>query len=122
MSKRLPAFRCYAYKTKKGTFIAECIDLCLITEKNDISEAMIDLNKQVDEYISLAMERNTKGLIPRKSPLSSILRYHFILLIIKILRRFERFKEYTTELDKFFIRYEPFFMRKGQWGLENIRL
>ena len=75
-------FRSFVYR-KNDKYYAECIDLNLISSGSSVDEAIGKLQDAMFGYVSVAMEGNTAGLIPRRSPFSHRLRYHFQRLFSK---------------------------------------
>jgi hypothetical protein len=83
-------FHCYAYAASKGRYIAECLDLDIIVEENTLHKAVSGLNDAVKGYLAVALEGDTKGLVPRKSPLKRRLMYRYRVLAFCLLNGFKR--------------------------------
>jgi hypothetical protein len=72
-------FRCLAWPSQ-GCWVAECIDLNIVVEAPSRDEAVVSLKDAVMVYLCTAIEGDPKGLVPRLSPLSHRLYYHFLHL------------------------------------------
>ena len=67
--------RSFTYKVRGG-YIAECIDLDILSQGSTKEEAISRLQEAVAGYLEVAFEGNTsKGLVPRRAPLAHRLRY-----------------------------------------------
>jgi hypothetical protein len=72
------ALRCLAYSLGQGRYIAECIDLDLLSQGNTREQAIGRLQEAMFTYLSVAFDgKSTKGLVLRRSPFSHRLRYYF---------------------------------------------
>ena len=72
--------RCFSYG-KGEAFYAECIDLNLLARGNTRDEAIIRLQEQMFSYVATVFEGDgTEGLIPRRAPLTSFIRYYLAVL------------------------------------------
>ena len=73
--------RCFGYRTARGTWIAICIDLALITEEDSFEEAKADLRSMIRSYLEtvIAMKDSDAmaALLNRKAPLPDRLRYYW---------------------------------------------
>ena len=68
--------RAYCYKRAEGGYIAECIDLDILSQGNTEEEAIGALQEAVVDYLYTAFDGgSTEGLVLRLSPLSHRLRY-----------------------------------------------
>ncbi len=68
--------RAFYYKVKEG-YIAECIDLDLMSQGNTPEEAIKRLQEAMCGYLQVVFSgESTKGLVLRLSPLSHRLRYY----------------------------------------------
>jgi hypothetical protein len=67
--------RCLSYAGSDG-FYAECVDLSLLARGNTREEAIIHLQEQMFSYVAAVLERPAEGLIPRRAPLLSYIRYY----------------------------------------------
>jgi predicted RNase H-like HicB family nuclease len=76
---RILPLRCFSYKESDG-FYAECIDLNLLARGNTLEEAIVRLQEQMFSYVATAFEGNTDGLIPRRAPLWSFVRYYLSVI------------------------------------------
>jgi predicted RNase H-like HicB family nuclease len=82
----LTPLRAFTYKTKRG-YIAECIDLNLVSQGRTEEEAIGSLQEAMFGYLDTVFDGNsTKGLVLRKSPLRNRIRYHLHTIIPKITR------------------------------------
>src|SRR5713226_7603421 len=71
------ALRCFLYRRKPG-FIAECIDLDLLSQGNTPEEAIARLQEAMFSYLDVAFEgKCVLGLVPRPSPFSHRARYYW---------------------------------------------
>jgi len=68
--------RCFVYQWAPEQFVAECIDLDLLSQGITAEEAIGKLQEAVHSYLEVAFEGETKGLVLRRSPVSHRLRYH----------------------------------------------
>ncbi|MGH9537814.1 MAG: hypothetical protein ACRD3H_07810 [Terriglobales bacterium] len=72
--------RCFVYRYSRDTYVAECIDLDISTEGATMREACCGLHDALRGYLAVVCDGNdTRGLLPRQSPLSHRLRYRFEL-------------------------------------------
>lgn len=76
--------RCIVFEDKPGQFTAECIDLGLMVRGKTLDAAGLSLQSAVKGYIQVALAGDPTGLIPRPSPISHHLRYHFYALRAKL--------------------------------------
>lgn len=79
--------RTFYYQTLRGDFVAECIDLNLIAEGQTVEEAIGGLQEAVYGYVHVALDGDTRGVLPRPSPLTRRLHYHCQRLWNKLRRR-----------------------------------
>lgn len=70
--------RCFIYQERSGLFVAECIDLNLIVKAKSPAKAQASLKDAIIGYLNVAVQGDTRGLIPRRSPLSRRLYYHWL--------------------------------------------
>ena len=77
-------FRCFTYKQKPGMFVAEGIDLNLIVRAKTMKKAVSSLGNAISGYLDVAIEGDSRGLIPRPSPLSHRLHYHAVGIQVKL--------------------------------------
>jgi hypothetical protein len=80
-------FRCYAYAVHGDRFVAECLDLDITVEENTLNKAVRSLNNAIEGYVTVALEGDVHGLIPRPSPLSHRLLYHYRVFVYGLLAR-----------------------------------
>jgi hypothetical protein len=82
----LPLLRCshcdairllqsWCYSPGPGLYLAECVDLDILTEGGTAEEAIAGLQSAVYGYLKVAFTGDTHGLVLRKSPLKNRLRY-----------------------------------------------
>lgn len=72
--------RCFTYR-KGARFYAECLDLNLLTRGDSEEEAIGRLQEEMFAYIHAVLDGgSTEGLIPRKAPLWSWVKYYSYLL------------------------------------------
>lgn len=70
--------RAYFYSPRPHQFIAECVDLDLLTQGNSPEQAVGKLQEAMASYLRTAFEGgSTNGLVLRPSPLSHRLRYRW---------------------------------------------
>lgn len=68
--------RCFTYRRGlRGPYIAECVDLDILSQGDTLEEAIGKLQEAVFSYLDVAFAGNTEGLVPRPSPGSHWLRY-----------------------------------------------
>jgi predicted RNase H-like HicB family nuclease len=74
--KELP-IACYVYR-KGGNFYGECLSLNIVSRGATQEEAIVRLQSAMFSYVEavLADGKSAKGLIPRRAPLSSWIRYY----------------------------------------------
>jgi predicted RNase H-like HicB family nuclease len=70
-------FRCYAYGPEPGLYLAECVDLDIVAQGRTVEEAAEKLTVAIQGYLAVALNGDTKGLVPRRSPISNRLRYRW---------------------------------------------
>lgn len=69
--------RAFVYKKGPNQFIAECIDLDLLSQGTTKEQAIAKLQEAMHGYLQAAFDgSSTKGLVLRLSPLSHRLRYY----------------------------------------------
>jgi hypothetical protein len=79
--------RCFSYG-KGDAFYAECVDLNLLARGNTRDEAVVRLQEQMFSYVATVFEGDgTEGLIPRRAPLTSFIRYYLAVLGDRLSRR-----------------------------------
>lgn len=95
----LPKFtlRCYVYK-RRDQWVAVCIDLDLIVKADTPDVAARSLYEALAGYLKTVEEGDPEGLIPRPSPLSHRLRYHWFCLKAAFATRRRNFRliDYPT--------------------------
>jgi hypothetical protein len=69
--------KCYIYR-RKGNFYGECLTLNLISRGATQEEAIVRLQRAMFSYVEavLVPGKSTKGLIPRRAPLASWIKYY----------------------------------------------
>lgn len=72
--------RCIVFENKPGEYTAECIDLDLMARGRTPHDALRSLKEAVVGYLNVAFTGDPSGLVPRPSPLSHRLRYHWYAL------------------------------------------
>lgn len=80
-------FRCYAYAIARHAYVAECIDLDIRVEETSLDRAVRSLNDAVEGYLSVALDGDRSGLIPRRSPVSRRLLYHYRVLVSRLMEK-----------------------------------
>ena len=69
--------RAFVYKKDNG-FIAECVDLDLLSQGTTKEQAISKLQEAMSGFLQTAFDgESTRGLVLRPSPLSHRLRYYF---------------------------------------------
>lgn len=68
--------RAFTYEKKGLGFVAECVDLDLMSQGETIDEAILKIQEAMATYLQVAFEGDPMGLVLRPSPLSHQLRYH----------------------------------------------
>jgi hypothetical protein len=78
--------RAWCYKPEPGVYLAECIDLDIVTEGKTADEAIAGLENAVCGYLKVAFSGDTHGLVLRKSPWRNRLRYrsHRLWCFVKL--------------------------------------
>ncbi len=77
--------RCFLYRERSGSFVAECIDLDLVVKARKQNMAMRELRDAVLGYVKVAVESGTDSeLIPRPSPLSHRFHYYAVMLACRL--------------------------------------
>lgn len=79
--------RCYGKKSG-DLYVATCIDLCLSAQGSSLEDATDKLHAQIASYIHEAttIDRDHYDeLMNRKSPMSVMIEYHIIRVIVKAL-------------------------------------
>lgn len=69
--------RAFFYSPRAGVYLAECIDLDLISSGDSPEAAVAKLQEAMFSYLAAAFDGPTKGLVPRLSPFSHRLRYYW---------------------------------------------
>jgi predicted RNase H-like HicB family nuclease len=78
------ALRAFYYKVPEG-YIAECIDLNLMSQGSTPEEAIKRLQEAMYGYLQVAFEgESTRGLVLRLSPLSHRLRYYWHKMLSRL--------------------------------------
>lgn len=80
--------RCFV-RQAGGVFVGECIDLDIMVEADTANEAVSALQDAMTGYLEVVTagsNPNLKGLLPRPSPLSRRLRYHWECLKYELAR------------------------------------
>jgi hypothetical protein len=72
--------RCMVYPNKPSEFTAECIDLDIMVRSSSPQKAFHELREAVKGYALVVLSGDTEGLLPRPSPLSHRIHYHFLVL------------------------------------------
>jgi hypothetical protein len=72
--------RCIVYPNKPGEYTAECVDLDIMARAKTPEEAFHQVRMAIKGYLAVVLEGQTEGLLPRPSPLSHRLRYHWFVL------------------------------------------
>ena len=72
--------RCYVYRQTSDVWVAECVDLDLMVKARTADLAAHSLYDAMTGYLKTASEGELSGLLPRPSPLSHRLRYHWFCL------------------------------------------
>ncbi len=83
--------RCFTYSPSRGRYIAECIDLDLLSQGNTREQAIARLQEAMFSYLEVAFDgKSTKGLVLRPSPFSHRLRYYFQRMVCRLCSAFGR--------------------------------
>ena len=92
--------RCFSYREKSGSFIAECVDLDLMVRRKKQNIAMRELRDAIVGYVQAAVESGADAeLIPRRSPLSHLLHYYAVVFACRLsLLGCERLFSYTPSV------------------------
>lgn len=82
--------RCFSYR-KGRYYYAECVDLDLISRGDSDEEAIGRLQEQMFGYVQTVIDGGSaKGLIPRRAPLTSWIRYYCQTAVARIVSLFLR--------------------------------
>ena len=84
----LRPLRCFCYQAEQNLFVAECVDLDLISEGDTPERAIGGLQQAMHGYLCVAFDGDVEGLILRPSPISHRLRYHWYGLKDRLRRAF----------------------------------
>lgn len=85
------ALRSFVYSPRRGQYLAECIDLDLISQGYTPEEAIGRLQEAMVGYLRAAFDgESTRGLVLRPSPLSRQLRYYAHRAFRKAMNLFHR--------------------------------
>lgn len=80
--------RAYCYERAPGQFVAECIDLDLLSQGSTPEEAIGTLQEAMVDYLQAAFAGgDARGLVPRLSPRSHRLRYHWTRALARVSER-----------------------------------
>ncbi len=83
--------RAFLYSARQGQYLAECIDLDLLSQGTTPEEAIARLQEAMASYLLAAFDgESTKGLVVRPSPLSRRLRYHLHCFVGRLSGLFKR--------------------------------
>jgi hypothetical protein len=94
--------RCFTYSPAPGRYIAECIDLDLLSQGSTREQAIGKLQEAMFSYLDVAFDgKSTKGLVLRLSPLSHRLRYHLRNFVCRLRYPFGRKHVIQNESDCF---------------------
>lgn len=89
--------RCFFYR-KGAYYYAECLDLNLLTRADTRDEAIGSLQEAMFGYIETVFDGGPKkGLLPRRAPLSSWIRYY----LHRLSDMFRRHKGHSSEACSF---------------------
>jgi predicted RNase H-like HicB family nuclease len=70
--------RCFYYQASDGRYVAECIDLDILSDGETPEQAIGGLQEAMHGFLRVAFDGGSKeGLLLRKSPLSHRLHYHW---------------------------------------------
>ena len=79
---QLHPLRCFFYQGGPGVYVAECVDLDLISEGESPEQAIGRLQEAMSGYLSVVFDGGaTAGLMLRPSPLPHRLRYYWHRLL-----------------------------------------
>lgn len=81
--------RCFTYK-RRNLYYSECVDLNLMTRGQTMDDAIRRLQEEVFTYLDTVIGGGSKGLLPRRSPLSSRLHYQMYRLRCRFRSFFHR--------------------------------
>jgi len=83
---RIRPLHAWCYRPEPDVYLAECIDLDIVTEGKTAEEAIAGLEQAVCGYLKVAFCGDTHGLVFRKSPWKNRLRYrmHSIWCVAKL--------------------------------------
>ena len=82
--KQLPpnglVLRCLVVKNRRNEYAAECIDLDLLVYGKTPHDALHSLRDAIRGYLTVVLDGEITGLVPRPAPFSHRARYHFYAL------------------------------------------
>ncbi len=81
--------RCFFYQAEPNLYVAECVDLDLISEGDTPEKAIRSLQEAMYGYLGVAFDGDPQGLVLRPSPLSHRIRYHWHELKDRLRRIFD---------------------------------
>jgi hypothetical protein len=100
--------RCYWYR-KNGAFYAECLDFDIITRAETAEEAIGRLQEDMWWYVDTVLSGgSSEGLIPRKAPFWSWVRYYafsFVRLLCTLFSTHDKTDHHITSVGHF--RFSP---------------
>jgi hypothetical protein len=68
------------YPNRPAEYTAECIDLDIMVRAGTPQKAFHELRAAIKGYLTVVLEGETEGLLPRLSPLRHRFRYHRLAL------------------------------------------
>jgi len=83
------SLRCFFYQAEPNLYVAECVDLDLISEGDSPEKAIRGLQEAMYGYLGVAFDGDTQGLVLRPSPLGHRIRYHWHDLKDRLRRFFD---------------------------------
>ncbi len=83
--------RCYV-APRNDKYVAECVDLDLMTRADTPEAAMGKMAEAIIGYLKVALEGDRDGLVPRPSPFSHRLYYHYLCFLASFTSRKRNFR------------------------------
>jgi hypothetical protein len=74
------SLRCYVYRRSESSWLAQCVDLDLLSEAGTLEAAVSGLRDSMAGYLTTAFEGDMSRLVPRPSPAWHRIRYHLFSL------------------------------------------
>ena len=84
--------RCMGYRTRRGTWVAKCIDFDLTSEGGSMKESQEILLSMIDTYLQSVLETSDRDSIPRLLLRKSLIRDRILFHIILAASRWDHWR------------------------------